>query len=74
MKFAFVFFFAAIFAFAMANPVLDQPQNQPEINQNISTAELNQILKEINPFTLRDAAEIQERLKNVPLENTTVTQ
>lgn len=84
MKFAVVFFFATIFAFALANPVivkhlvaqvvLDQSHDQQGVNQNISTAELNKILEANNPFTLRDAEEIQERLKDIPLENTTVTQ
>lgn len=86
MKFVALLLFVVMFTFALGRTMVkrniketipvngqeDASRNVAVDGQNLSL--LDQLALGANPFTLRDAQEIQERLKNIPVETTNVTQ
>lgn len=86
MKFVALLLFVVMFTFALGRTIVKRnieetipvngqenaSQNAAVDGQNLSL--LDQLALGANPFTLRDVQEIQERLKNMPVETNNVTQ
>lgn len=83
MKFVALLLFVVMFTFALGRTMVKrntketiQVNGQENASQNAgqNLSLLDQLNLGANPFTLRDAQEIQQRLKNIPVETTNVTQ
>lgn len=86
MKFVALLLFVVMFTFALGRTMVKrntketiQVNGQENASQNAAVdgrnlSLLDQLDLGANPFTLRDAQEIQQRLKNIPVETTNVTQ
>lgn len=83
MKFVALLLFVVMFTFALGRTIVKRnieetiPVNGQENASHNAAADgqnLTLLALGANPFTLRDAQEIQNRLKNIPVETTNVTQ